>query len=190
MRQPTYLQRHGRVIVAVLFVVFGVVGRLLLLDVPNLEPLTAMSLLAGSMLAVWFALGIPLATIVVSDVIIGNSAILLFTWSAWVGIGAMGLLLRKRTNKPARFALEMTGMGVVATFVFYLWTNFGVWAIESWYPHTFGGLVQSYIMGLPFLRPQLFGNLVLVPVVAFVAASAKAWVTAKVTSAMGDEGVK
>jgi len=165
MKNPKF-----RFILAMALIALGVGGRLVRVyyfpGLYNVEPFTIMSLLAGAMLGGGYALTIPLSMVALSDMIIGNERIMIFTWSAWAVIGILGMVLRKRKSPTARFSLELTGMGIVASLFFYLWTNFGVWLIDGIYPHTFAGLMQSYIMGLPFLRNQIYGNLVIVPVVS------------------------
>jgi len=53
------------------------------------------------------------------------------------------------------------GYGLVGALFFYFYTNFGVWLIGNLYPHTFSGLIQSYVMGLPFLRLHAVGSVLL-----------------------------
>ena len=59
-----------------------------------------------------------------------------------------------------------TGLGIIASLWFYLWTNFGVWALDSFgmYPKTLLGLIDAYILGLPFFKNNLIGNLLFVPI--------------------------
>ena len=38
---------------------------------------------------------------------------------------------------------------VKSNLVFYLITNFGCWLL--WYPHTANGIIECYVMALPFL---------------------------------------
>jgi len=52
------------------------------------------------------------------------------------------------------------GYGLVGALFFYFYTNFGVWLIGNLYPHTFSGLINCYMMGLPFLRLQAVGSMV------------------------------
>lgn len=162
-----------RFLIAVVLVTIAVVGRFArinyLPELYNVEPFTVMSLLAGSLLGGGYALSVPLSMIAISDMVIGNTSIMFFTWSAWAIIGLGGTILRKRKTPTFKFSLQLTGMGVVSSLFFYLWTNFGVWLIDGMYPHTWAGLIQSYIMGLPFLRNNLFGNLTIVPVVSLAA---------------------
>ncbi|MEK7158205.1 MAG: DUF6580 family putative transport protein [Patescibacteria group bacterium] len=144
--------------------VIGVVGRMLL-DAPNVETVTAVSLLAGALLGGMYVVVVPLSVIAITDMMIGNTPILLFTWSAWLVIGYLGTIMQKDGSRK-NWTLDITLLGVGASVFFYFWTNFGVWLIGNLYPLTAAGLMESYIMGLPFLRYALEGNLVIVPAVA------------------------
>lgn len=132
---------------------------------PNLELVTASALAAAVFLPRRMALTVLIATLAVSDIIIGNTSIFLFTWSAFLIIILGGLALRRLKASPGKLMLAALGAAVVAPVGFFLYTNFGVWLLDSHnaYANTWEGLVQCYIMGLPFYRTMLLGNLVLVP---------------------------
>lgn len=53
----------------------------------------------------------------------------------------------------------------MASLFFYFYTNFGVWFLDAFgmYPKTLTGLIECYVMGLPFLRLNLLGNLLFIP---------------------------
>lgn len=159
---------HQKLFFSFLLVGFAVAGRYLLLDLPNVETMTAATLLAGALLGGGYTLVVPLMSVAVFDWFYGNSSILLFTWSAWAIIGFFGMVLKERTKSAFKFTLGMTGMGMVSSLFFYFWTNFGVWLIGNWYPKTAEGLLTSYLMGIPFLKMQVLGNLIVVPVSAFI----------------------
>lgn len=156
-------------ITAALLIAFGATGRILLQDLPNIETIMVVSLLAGALLGGPWTMIVGLSTIAITDVAIGNTNILLYTWSAWAVMGTLGWALRNRTKNAGRFSFELTGMGILGTLFFYLWSNFGVWQIGGLYPATLDGLAQSYIAGLPFLRMHLLSTLIIVPTVSFVA---------------------
>jgi len=46
-----------------------------------------------------------------------------------------------------------------SSLIFFLLSNFGVWASTGAYPVNFGGLMACYTAGLPFLINQVFGDL-------------------------------
>lgn len=162
-------RRWWRPGVVVLAVVGAVVWRVVKDDLgapANLELSTAAAFLAAALLRHRAAALVPLAVVAVSDLALGNSAVLLFTWSAWAVIGVAALWTRHA--RGARRFVAALGFGVGSTLFFYLWTNFGVWlqGRGTFYPAGLDGLLASYVAGLPFLRPMLLGNLVLVPAAA------------------------
>jgi len=132
---------------------------------PNIEFVTTSSFLAAAYLGGFWAGAVPFLVMVISDKIISNSNIYLFTWSAFVFIG-LGNYLAIRKSGKKKLILKQTGLGVIAALFFYLYTNFGVWLLGSFgmYPKTLVGLMRCYLMGLPFLRFNLIGNLIFVPV--------------------------
>ena len=163
--------RWWRPALVVAFAALAVVWRLVRADLgapPNLELVTAATFAATILLRSRWAFVVPLAVTVVSDVVLGNTAIALFTWSAWLVVG-LGSLLARNTTGWRRVGAG-AAFGVAGSLWFFLWTNFGVWLQTRgvWYPAGPEGLVASYVAGLPFLRTMLVGNLVLVPLAAAV----------------------
>ncbi len=133
---------------------------------PNFELVTAAMILSGAYLGrkycVWLVFLVMLAT----DIILGNTSIFIFTWSgflipAFILSSVFGLRKMSGSGKVAAGTL----VGVASTLFFYLWTNFGVWYLDSWgmYPDDISGLVMSYINALPFLRMQMTSTLLFVP---------------------------
>ena len=48
--------------------------------------------------------------------------------------------------------------GIVPATLFYVVTNFAVWATKSLYAPTFEGLMDCYVQALPFYRTMLAGD--------------------------------
>lgn len=150
-----------KIIFALILIALGIFFRTIGHVAPNVEYVTAASLLAGAYLGRKYAILVPLIIMVLTDTLIGNTNIFVFTWSGYLIIGFLGYLSNLRGK-----ILKAVGAGLLASIFFYLWTNFGVWALDSWgmYPRTLVGLINCYIMGLPFLKMNLLGNLFFVPV--------------------------
>ena len=128
---------------------------------PNIELITLALVVSTFYINKKTAFILTLATIALSDIILGNTNIFIFTWTGFL-IPIVFLNVFKKL-KASVFLGTLTG--VSANIFFFIWTNFGVWALDSWgmYPNTLQGLVQSYINGLPFLRYQLISTLIFVP---------------------------
>jgi len=69
----------------------------------------------------------------------------------------LGLLL---VNKPS--ILRVLGITLAGSTVFFVISNFMVWALGTMYVHDFSGLMQCYIAGLPYARGTYAGDLVYV----------------------------
>ena len=149
-------------LIAVGLVVLGVAGRTVFDLPPNVELVTLSCFLASVYLGGAFAVLVPLAIMIVSDMVIGNTQIFIFTWSAYIVVGLSALILRRYEKNDVNLVSASALFTVPSSLFFYLWTNFGVW-YQGWYPPTLAGLIESYIMGLPFLKFNLVGNLIFVP---------------------------
>ncbi|MDP3057317.1 MAG: hypothetical protein Q8N37_02235 [bacterium] len=75
----------------------------------------------------------------------------------------LGLLRRFASRNDSKRILGLAGVGIISSVFFFLYTNFGWWLVSGMYPHTLDGLIQCYIMGLPFFKNNLIGNLIFVP---------------------------
>ena len=159
-----------RVLLSFVLIVLGILGRTVFQIGENIEFVTSASLLAASFLGLRWAVIVPLVIMAVSDFIIGNTLIFLFTWSAYLLTGLLGFFFLTKKSGIINHVLKATGTGVISSIIFYLWTNFGVWALDSFamYSDDLSGLIDSYIMGIPFFKANLYGNLVFVPLSFFL----------------------
>lgn len=121
--------------------------------IPNFAPITGMALFGGVYLNKKYALIVPLLTMLVSDFFIGFHATMPYVYASFLISGLIGLWLKKR-RKPSNIILA----SFLASLQFFLITNFGVWA-GGMYARGLDGLMQSYIMGLPFFQWTLLGDL-------------------------------
>lgn len=164
-------------VIIVSFVLFGILTRTIWHVAPNVEFVTAFSIAGAYFIRKSYSFFIPLGIMVISDWILGNSSIFLFTWSAFAFAWILGRVIKsvnieralKRLPRLLRLSAMSELSGVLFTIFFFLWTNFGVVIVSSLYPKTFEGVLQSYVMGVPFLIPHLIGNMIIVPAVFMIA---------------------
>jgi hypothetical protein len=150
---------------AITLVTLGIMFRTVWHLGPNVEFVTAATLISVFYLGRIWAIIVPFAIMAISDIFIGNTNIFIFTWSAYLVLGYLSYLSNLGHLRGLAKILAATGLGISASIWFYLWTNFGVWLLDSWgmYPKTLSGLISCYIMAIPFLKYNLVGNLVFVP---------------------------
>lgn len=134
----------------------------------NFTPIGAMALFGAAYFnRRWLMLAVPFAALFLSDLFINNviyrelyggEFTLITSWwiyaaFALVMLAGSGWLAQKVT------AVRVLGASLSASAVFFLVTNFSVWAESAMYPHTVAGLLACYTAGLPFLGNTILGDL-------------------------------
>ncbi len=120
---------------------------------PNFTPTIALALFGGVYLPRKYALVVPMAFMMISDIFLGFHATLPFTWSSVLLISWMGLKLRENKNFP-----RMIGFSVISSVLFFMITNFGAWF--QLYPQTAAGLTECYVAAIPFFRNTFVSTVV------------------------------
>lgn len=137
----------------------------------NVTPVGAMALFGGAYFSrKYLAFLIPLLAMWLSDMVLNNVIFPrlypeyydgfvwmgnLWVYASFILIGVIGMGLLKKVN-----VANVVGVSLLASVLFFLITNFGVWAVDPIYPKTGGGLLAAYGAGLPFFRNTLLGDLV------------------------------
>ena len=120
----------------------------------NFTPVAAIAIFAGVYLNKKQALIVPLLLMVLSDIFLGMHNVVIFTWGSFVLVTLLSTWARHHKTVKA-----IVSTSAVSSVLFYVITNFGVWAM-GWYPLTAKGLLDCYILGLPFLRTFSIATLV------------------------------
>lgn len=115
----------------------------------------------------WLAVAVPLVAFYLSDLVLNNVVYgqyyegFYLGFSPWVYGGLLlMILLGMGVLRSSAFSwLKVGGTAIGASLVFFLVTNFGVWAGGLMYPKTATGLVAAFTAGLPFLINSLLANL-------------------------------
>ncbi|MCD4779262.1 MAG: hypothetical protein K8S27_01755 [Candidatus Omnitrophica bacterium] len=139
---------------AITILLVGILSRFIF-HVPNFTPVLALAFFSGLYVNKKWSLLLPLALFILSDLFLGLHSTILFTWGSVLIIACIGLRMRGRQN----MTLTMGG-SLLSAVIFFVVTNFGVWLMFNTYAPTWAGLVQCYMMAIPFFRSTLAGTLV------------------------------
>ncbi len=122
---------------------------------PNFVPVAALALFAGTYFPKRWGVFFPLVAMGVSDAIIGfyDLRLMAVVYGSFLLIGAAGWWVRR--NKTLTTVVIGSVGGAV---LFFLATNFAVWAFSDWYPHTVNGLLWCYSVAIPFFKNTLLGD--------------------------------
>lgn len=143
-----------RFIVLVAMILAAAVSRLIP-HPPNFTPIAAMALFGGATFASKrMAFLVPLAGMALSDLVLGFYSITPIVYGSFALIVCLGFWLRQRKS-PTRTAFA----AIASALLFFIVTNFGVWAIGDLYPKTWTGLADCYVAAIPFFRNTLVSGL-------------------------------
>jgi hypothetical protein len=126
----------------------------------NFAPIGAMALFGAAHFSKrYWAFVIPIISMWISDLVLNNVVYgqyfdhfvwfysgSLFTYAAFAFIVLMGIFTLKKVR-----IINLIGSALGASAIFFVVSNFGVWASSGMYPHTVAGLQACYIAGLPTL---------------------------------------
>ena len=123
----------------------------------NFTPVMAIALAGGVYLDKRYALIIPLAALIISDMFIGFHNTIFFVYGSFTLIGMLGIWLKSH-KKP----LPILATALFSSILFFIVTNFGVWLTGGgwFYPKTWQGLIECYTLAIPFFRNTVAGDMV------------------------------
>lgn len=131
---------------------------------PNVVCVGAIGLFAGCYLAGRRAYLVPLAILLLSDLVgqvlrIPGMGFYQPITMAMVYAGAMAAVPIGRLMNGRSQRLRLVPLGSLgATTLFFLISNFGVW-LGGWYSMTLAGLFACYVAAIPFFGYSLIGDL-------------------------------
>jgi hypothetical protein len=122
---------------------------------PNFAPIASMALFGGAHFQdKRAAVLVPLAAMFLSDLFIGLHGLIPVVYGSFAAISCLGMFLRGRI-KPGAVAAAAVG----GSTLFFITTNFAVWAMGSMYPKTLAGLLACYSAAIPFFGNTVCGDL-------------------------------
>tara|TARA_B100000242_G_scaffold266537_1_gene215450 strand:+ start:33 stop:518 length:486 start_codon:yes stop_codon:yes gene_type:complete len=118
---------------------------------PNFTSLIALSFYIPFLFGVKF-IPIVVLSLIFTDIFLGFHSTILFTWGSVILIG----LISKKFSKSS--IIRLLGVTSGAT-IFFITSNFGVWMSGS-YGYNINGLIECYIMAIPFFGNTLISTLI------------------------------
>jgi len=152
------ISKTGKILeflVALFLIFLGAILRLLP-HPPNFAPIAAMALFGGANFSGALALIFPILALLISDYFIGfyQFSLMAFVYLGFIISVFLGFWLKNHKKWYTIFAASL-----LSSILFFILTNFSVWAFTNWYSKDFHGLIQCYLMAIPFFRNTLLGDL-------------------------------
>ena len=139
-----------------LLIALNVAARLLP-HAPGFLPVAASGLFAARLLSVpVLALLVPVLGMILSDMALPGE-----DWRIQaVGFAAIAIpALAGMATRRWRSVVPVVATMIPCSILFFLLSNGAVWAFSGMYPLSWQGLVQCYIVALPFLEKTVLGDL-------------------------------
>lgn len=123
---------------------------------PNFAPIGAMALFGGVYLGRRQAVVLPLAAMFFSDIFLGFDGLAsrISVYGSFVLISVIGIWLKKHRGIKTTVVASLS-----ASTLFFVITNFSVWAFGTIYPKTVEGLGACFVAAIPFFRNTIAGDL-------------------------------
>lgn len=179
----------NQIMLMISLIIIGTLGRYVLVSYglqpfPNFEIIMVLTFIAAIFLKPTVAIAVPLLSMLLSDLLIGNSVytgsqinkIILFTYSGFALIALSTILGRdKLRNGFMDIKLKnigiATGVGVGFVLLYDVWTNLGWWYLI--YPHNINSLALVFSAGMPFMVYHMLSSaltfiVVALPVITYI----------------------
>lgn len=129
--------------------------------IPNFTPIAAVALFGGAYFTdKRMAVIVPLIAMLITDVALelltgwGFHDTMIYVYVAFVLTSVIGMFVGRNTS-----LLSIAGGSLASSVLFFIITNFGVWA-ASGFQAGIAGLNTTYLLGIPFFAPTVAGDLV------------------------------
>ena len=120
----------------------------------NFTPVLAMGIFSGFYFKNFILSSfIVVFSMFVGDLFLGFHSTMFFTYTSLIIAVVLGLLIKK-----FKFT-EILFYGVASSVCFFLVTNFGAWLTLEMYEKNLAGLLQSYVLAIPFFHNTLISTL-------------------------------
>jgi hypothetical protein len=143
-------------------VLIGLFSRLLPHDW-NFTAIGAISILAGLLISnKYLKFAVPLAAMVLSDIVIGFHNTIFFVYVGFILMTVVATFF-----SDAKIFQKVFLVPMVSSLVFFFVSNFGVWFVDTMYTKSISGLMECFMMGIPFYQSQFTADMILTPVLFY-----------------------
>jgi len=130
---------------------------------PNFTPILAVGIFSGFFFRNFFLSSfIVLSSMFVGDLYLGFHGTMIFTYTALIVSVLIGALIKNFKFKELFFT------SLFSSFCFFIITNFGAWLTLPMYEKNLAGLLQSYVLAIPFFHNTLISTFIYLIVLKFL----------------------
>jgi len=141
---------------------------------PNFTPIGALGLFAGAYISMRRFWLVPLAALLISDILIGfyHPVTMVSVYLAFILCAVIG----RKVLLEHRSIFRVGAITLSASVIFFVLSNFGDWLSGFNYPVTWEGLVTCYVMAIPFFGNTVMGDLFYVALLFGIYEMVRTWI--------------
>ena len=122
---------------------------------PNFTPVISIALLSGYFFSnIYLSVTVLLISIFISDFFLGFYENMIYVYFTFILINLIFFKISYKINFKNLYLFSC-----FATLIFYLVSNFSVWATGTLYEKNLAGLINCYVLAIPFLKNTLISTL-------------------------------
>ena len=122
---------------------------------PNVTPVIAVAIMSTYFFKdIYVSLAALLISMILADFFIGFHSNIIFVYASLAFI----TFIFTKVKKKIKFN-NLIIYGLLGSILFFLISNFGVWLLSGLYTKNLSGLIECYIMAIPFFVNTLFSTI-------------------------------
>ena len=123
---------------------------------PNFTPIIAVGVMSGYYFKdLNYSILVLLIIMLLSDLFIGFYSNMIFVYLSLLLITIFSFKLTNKINIKNLFIF-----GFLSSLLFYIVSNFGFWVFGSLYSKNIAGLIECYVMAIPFFKNTLISTVI------------------------------
>ena len=120
----------------------------------NFTPVLAVGVFSGFYFKqIYLSFFVVIFSMFIGDLFLGFHSTMFFTYISLVVAVLIGLYIKRFNFTEILFG------GLASSFCFFIITNFGAWLTLEMYEKNLTGLLQSYVLAIPFFHSTLISTL-------------------------------
>ncbi len=121
---------------------------------PNFTPILAIALFGGAIFkSKKIALAVPILAVFISDLVLGLHESMIAVYLCLGVFMYMGMKINRKSGK------SVTTNAIASAIIFFIVTNFTVWAFGGIYEQSLNGLMLAYTSAIPFFNWNLLSTM-------------------------------
>ena len=123
---------------------------------PNFTPIIAVAIMSSYFFRnIYLSILTLIISMLIADVFIGFYKNMFFVYTSLIIITFIFFRISKKIKYKNLYIFAFFG-----SLIFYLISNFGVWSLVGLYEKNLNGLIECYILAIPFFKNTFFSSIV------------------------------